>query len=41
MPLQQSLMGRGEEREPRQEVLVVDFYAFGKPGRRIAGNDQD
>ena len=33
-------MGRCQEREAVEEVLVVDFDAFGEAGRRVAGDDQ-
>src|SRR5258708_992408 len=38
--LQQSLMRRRNEREPRQKVLVIRFDALGQAGRWIAGNDE-
>src|SRR5258707_9304788 len=40
MALQQALMGRGEEWEPRHKVLVVRFDAPGETGPRITGDDQ-
>src|SRR5438309_1295700 len=38
--LQQTLVGRREERESRYIVFVVDFRAFGKARIRVPGNNQ-
>src|SRR5262249_8103113 len=38
--LEQALMSGREEREPIEEVLVVDLDASGQTGRRVAGDDQ-
>jgi hypothetical protein len=40
VPLEQTLVGRSQEREPVEIVLVVDFGAFGEAGCRITSNDQ-
>ncbi len=36
MALEEALVSQRQEREPVEIVLVVDFDAFGKAGRRIA-----
>ena len=38
--LEQTLVGRSQEREPVEIVLVVDFDAFGEAGSRVARDDQ-
>src|SRR5258706_7704135 len=40
VPLQQSLMRRSKEREPRQKVFVIRFDAPGQSGARVTGDDQ-
>src|ERR1700693_5584990 len=40
VPLQQTLVGRSQEREPVEIVLVVDFDAFGEAGIRVTGDNQ-
>src|SRR6185295_5347577 len=38
--LEDAVMGRSEEREPREEVLVIDLNAPKEPGGRVADGDQ-
>ncbi len=38
--LQQTLVSDGEEWEPRQIVLIVDFHSFGETSTGITGSDQ-
>src|SRR4051794_35591227 len=40
VPLQQSLMRRRKEREPREEILIVRFHAPGQTCAGVAGDDQ-
>src|SRR6266852_6568498 len=40
VPLKQTLVGRSEEREPVEKVLVIDFDAFKEAGSRITRGDQ-
>ncbi|MEO8751749.1 MAG: hypothetical protein ABI624_03630 [Casimicrobiaceae bacterium] len=40
MSLQQTLVGRRQEREAVEEVLVIDLDAFGETRSRVAGDDQ-
>src|SRR5712691_6592256 len=40
VPLEQTLVGRSQEREPVEKVFVVDFGSFGEAGSRVARDDQ-
>src|SRR5882724_4735841 len=40
VPLQQTLMGGSQEREPVEVVLVVDFDAFREAGRGVTRDNQ-